>query len=56
MAMRRQDEDQAGDNGDQEDSGHRFVIDVTMSRLGPIQLDGLVRVDDIRLVVRSRAG
>ena len=56
MAMRRQDEDQAGDGGDQEDSGHRFVIDVTMSRLGPIQLDGLIRADDIRLVVRSRRG
>ncbi|MCI5049455.1 MAG: hypothetical protein MRY32_03905, partial [Rickettsiales bacterium] len=40
-----------------DESGHRFVIDVEMSQLGPIQLDGLTRYKDKQLqfdlIVRS---
>ena len=45
----------AGD--DEEEEPRRFLIDVEMSRLGRIQLDGLIRAKDMRfdLVMRSVA-
>jgi len=36
------------------DQGTRFVLDVDMSRLGAVQLDGLVRNQRLDLVLRSR--
>jgi len=35
-------------------SGQRFLIDLDMSRLGPMQLDGLVRAQRFNLMIRSR--
>lgn len=44
-----------GDDGKRED-GTRFLVDVTMSRLGPLQLDGLMRKGAKRfdLILRSK--
>lgn len=36
--------------------GSRFLIDVDLSRLGPLQLDGLVRPRRFDLILRSREG
>ncbi len=50
---------QAGDEGsaraDAEEGGHRFLIDMDLSRLGPLQLDGLVRDKRLDLTLRSQA-
>ncbi|WP_245986918.1 hypothetical protein [Azospirillum thermophilum] len=35
--------------------GSRFLIDVDLSRLGPLQLDGLVRPNQFDLILRSHA-
>lgn len=35
-------------------AGTRFLVDVNLSRLGPLQLDGLVRPKRLDLIVRSR--
>jgi hypothetical protein len=36
-----------------EESGSRFVVEATLSTLGPLQLDGLVRAQRIDLIVRT---
>lgn len=40
-----------GKNGD--DTGSRFVVEATLSALGPLQLDGLVRASRLDLIVRT---
>lgn len=46
--------DEQGAGGQRDDNkGSRFLIDVTLSRLGPIQLDGLVRSGRFDLILRS---
>lgn len=42
-----------GKSGGQSQQGSRFVLDLDMSRLGPLQLDGLVRGPRFDLVLRS---
>jgi hypothetical protein len=44
----------AGKDADGEAEGTRFMLDVEMSRLGPVQIDGLVRSKRLDLVVRTR--
>ncbi len=39
--------------GRADEHGQRFVLDLDMSRLGPLQLDGLVRRGRFDLVLRS---
>jgi len=41
------------DKGEGRD-GVRFIVEAELSRLGPLQLDGLVRMPAFDLVVRSR--
>lgn len=48
---RRRDAEPAGGP---EDAGSRFVLEVELSRLGPLQLDGLVRARRFDLMLRSR--
>ena len=44
-----------GGRGDEADPGsRRFLIDVELSRLGPLQIDGLFKTRKLDLVVRSR--
>lgn len=46
--------DEQGTGGQRDDNkGSRFLIDITLSRLGPIQLDGLVRSGRFDLILRS---
>ncbi len=47
------DEAGAGDGG--EDAGRRFLIDMDLSRMGPLQLDGLMHDKRLDLTVRSLA-
>ena len=43
------------DLGDEaEDPGERFVVEVDLSRLGALQLDGLIRKRRFDLILRSR--
>jgi hypothetical protein len=49
--LHRQDEEGGGAEGD---AGTRFMIEVNMSRLGPIQFDGLTRQKHLDLVVRTQ--
>lgn len=42
-----------GDGSGREERGARFVVDLDLSRLGPLQLDGLVRRGRFDLVLRS---
>jgi len=49
--------DEEGDEGKEKAKpGSRFLIDLEMSRLGPMQLDGLVRPNHFDLILRSHAG
>ncbi|MCW2246768.1 hypothetical protein M2352_002359 [Azospirillum fermentarium] len=48
------DEDEKGAAKDRPPKGSRFVIDVDLSRLGPLQLDGMVRERRFDLILRSR--
>ncbi|HYD31807.1 MAG TPA: hypothetical protein VEB64_13280 [Azospirillaceae bacterium] len=48
------DEDGQKGGRDKEGRGSRFLLDVDLSRLGPIQLDGLVRPRRFDLILRSR--
>jgi hypothetical protein len=50
--IHRRDPNGAGDDPS-EDPGKRFVVEVDLSRLGAVQLDGLVRQRRFDLVVRS---
>lgn len=43
-----------GDAGDDEKNGTRFVVEADFTRLGPFQLDGLMRQQRFDLMVRSR--
>lgn len=45
-------DDGTGDGG--EAGGTRFMLDVELSRMGPVQIDGLVRDKRLDLVVRTR--
>lgn len=51
LYVRNQRED--GKGGGESRQGARFVLDLDMSRLGPLQLDGLVRGPRFDLVLRS---
>ena len=51
LYVRNQRED--GKGGGQSQQGSRFVLDLDMSHLGPLQLDGLVRGPRFDLVLRS---
>jgi hypothetical protein len=42
-----------GESGGQSRQGSRFVLDLDLSRLGPLQLDGLVRGSKFDLLLRS---
>lgn len=47
--------DNASDgNGNPEEAGTRFIVEVEMSRLGPFQFDGLTRNKHLDLVVRTQ--
>ncbi len=48
-------EDEAADGKEKAKPGSRFVIDLDMSRLGPMQLDGLVRPNHFDLILRSHS-
>ena len=52
--VRRPGEDDGGD-GDGSADGRRFLIDVDLSRMGPLQFDGLIRDRRFDLVIRSKA-
>ena len=47
------DEDGAADDSD--GGGQRFLIDMDLSRMGPLQLDGLVRDKRLDVTIRSKA-
>jgi len=49
----QEDEESAG--GERSKPGSRFVIDLDLSRFGPMQLDGLVRPNHFDLILRSHA-
>lgn len=51
--IRDEDEGKGADK-DRPPKGSRFVIDVDLSRLGPLQLDGMVRERRFDLILRSR--
>lgn len=46
--------DEEGDAPGEREAGSRFLIDVELSRLGPMQLDGLVRERRFDLILRSQ--
>ncbi len=48
--VRRPDED---DESEQDAQGVRFMIDVTLSRLGPFRFDGFARDKTLNLIVRT---
>lgn len=50
----RDDEEGKAADKDRPPKGSRFVIDVDLSRLGPLQLDGMVRDRRFDLILRSR--
>lgn len=50
MSLRRSRKDEKGERKD----GARFIIEAELSKLGPLQLDGLVRMPHFDLAVRTR--
>jgi len=46
-------DEEGGEGKEKAKPGSRFLIDVEMSRLGPMQLDGLVRPNHFDLILRS---
>lgn len=48
-------EDEESGGGGRSKPGSRFVIDLDLSRFGPMQLDGLVRPNHFDLILRSHA-
>ncbi|PWC78377.1 hypothetical protein [Azospirillum sp. TSH64] len=48
-------EDEESGGGERSKPGSRFVIDLDLSRFGPMQLDGLVRPNHFDLILRSHA-
>ena len=53
ISLGRSDEDGAADGEADEQGGTRFLIDLALSRLGPMQLDGTLRSQSLALIVRS---
>ncbi len=54
--VRPPDADESRGGGEErEGKGNRFVFEVTLSRFGPLQLDGLVRAQRFDLILRSHA-
>ncbi|PWC38649.1 hypothetical protein TSO221_26450 [Azospirillum sp. TSO22-1] len=54
--VRPPDADEGRSGGEErEGKGNRFVFEVTLSRFGPLQLDGLVRPQRFDLILRSHA-
>ena len=51
----RDGDDEAGDDA-QSGEGHRFVLDLETTRFGPMQLDGLIKDQAIRLTIRTGSG
>ncbi len=47
--------DEDGTAEDADGGGRRFVIDMDLSRMGPLQLDGLVREKRLDVTIRSQA-
>lgn len=56
VRVRRREDDEEGEveAAERRGGGTRFLVDVNLSRLGPLQLDGLVRPKRLDLIVRSR--
>jgi hypothetical protein len=56
VRVRRREDDEEGEaeRVERRGGGTRFLVDVNLSRLGPLQLDGLVRPKRLDLIVRSR--
>lgn len=48
------DEESAAGKSSREPAGQRFLIDLDLSRFGPLQLDGLVRPQRFDLIIRSQ--
>ena len=46
--------DEEGNAQGEREAGSRFLIDVELSRLGPMQLDGMVRERRFDLILRSQ--
>ncbi|MCG5243663.1 hypothetical protein MCW82_28205, partial [Azospirillum doebereinerae] len=46
-------DEEGGEGREKSKPGSRFLIDVDLSRLGPVQLDGLVRPNHFDLILRS---
>ena len=44
----------ASDGDESQSGGSRFVVEADLSRIGPIQLDGLVRKKQLDLILRTR--
>lgn len=42
-----------GDEDEDSQNGTRFVVDLTLTRIGPFQIDGLAKRSDISLLVRT---
>ena len=53
LLVRHRGADDAGGLADGERGGRRFLIDVELSRLGPLQLDGMLKTPRLDLVLRS---
>ena len=53
MYMRRHGR-KAPDGDESQSGGSRFVVEADLSRIGPIQLDGLVRKKQLDLILRTR--
>lgn len=51
LYLRRRENDDGDNTGD---AGTRFVVEASLTRLGPVQLDGLVRPNRFDLMVRTR--
>jgi hypothetical protein len=55
LFLRHGQQERDGDGAQDDDDQTRFVVEVEMSRLGELQLDGLVREKRLDLILRSRA-
>jgi hypothetical protein len=53
--LRHGQQDGDGDGNDEDEEKTRFVVEVALSSLGDLQLDGLVRKKRLDLILRSRA-
>jgi len=54
VRVKRKDDDDEDGSRKRQGGGTRFLVDVTLSRLGPLQLDGLVRPSTRRLDMMLR--